>query len=44
MWWIVWLVVMVLAPCLEGLHVIWELRTPAEEQPDAAAQSAGSSP
>jgi hypothetical protein len=41
-WWIVWLVIMVLVPCLEGLHVIWELRAPVEDQAGAEAQRAGS--
>ena len=32
MWWIVWIVIMVVVPCLEGLHVAWELRAPMEEK------------
>jgi len=41
MWWILWIVIMVLVPCLEGLHVVWELRAPVEDQPGAEAQAAG---
>jgi hypothetical protein len=42
MWWIVWIVIMVLVPCLEGLHVVWELRAPVEDQPGAEARPSGS--
>ena len=44
MWWIVWIVLMVLVPCLEGLYVIWELRVVADELPVAGSQPAGCEP
>lgn len=41
MWWLVWIVIMVVVPCIEGVHVMRELRAPAEEPADGAALPLG---
>ncbi len=42
MWWLVWIVIMVLVPCLDGLHVIRQMRALPLDQPEADARPHGS--
>lgn len=43
MWWLIWIVIMVLVPCLDGLHVVWQMRAPAAERAEAEGSHSGSS-
>lgn len=42
MWWLIWIAIMVLVPCLDGLHVLRQMRALPQDLPEPDGLPLGS--